>query len=176
MKAIRYIGTKGSKRDNVAGTGLSWAPNQIHVVSDERGVKLLDFPSVWEEVPAEQLAAESSNVGAILNPHDSVFDSGLSMPPIPAGPVPPIDAGRAQEPPKPEPDQPDQGTYKKDVPETPGAVHVDTPNLHGMTKDALIAYGQATFQTEMEMSMKKDDMVQRLVDLLAARAVRGNAQ
>ena len=53
MKLIQYIGTRTSKTDNVAGTGLTWTPEQVHPVSDDRAAKLLGYPSVWQEAKAE---------------------------------------------------------------------------------------------------------------------------
>lgn len=53
-KAIRYIGVKPRKEDNVAGTGLVWTPGEVHVVTSEVGSKLLRHPDVWEETEIEQ--------------------------------------------------------------------------------------------------------------------------
>jgi hypothetical protein len=47
MIAIQYIGGKPLKYDNVAGTGLVWTPDQVHVVSDSDGTKLLLHSGVW---------------------------------------------------------------------------------------------------------------------------------
>jgi len=52
MKLIQYIGTRTSKTDNVAGTGLTWTPEQVHPVSEDRAAKLLGYPSVWQEAKA----------------------------------------------------------------------------------------------------------------------------
>lgn len=53
MKLIQYVGTRTTKTDNVAGTGLTWTPEQVHPVSDDAAVKLLGYPSVWQEAKAE---------------------------------------------------------------------------------------------------------------------------
>ena len=57
MKLIQYIGTRTSKTDNVAGTGLTWTPEQVHPVSEDRAAKLLGYPSVWQEAKAESKPA-----------------------------------------------------------------------------------------------------------------------
>lgn len=44
---ILYVGKKPSKNDTVAGTGLVWAPGQVHEVTDEAAVRLLKHPDVW---------------------------------------------------------------------------------------------------------------------------------
>lgn len=75
--AVQYIGQKASKEDNVAGTGLSWAPGQVHVVDIIAAGKLLKHPSVWavaenvdtagaEPVAGQGLAPEDEHVEAVL--------------------------------------------------------------------------------------------------------------
>lgn len=45
---ISYIGDKPSKVDNVAGTGLTWTPGQVHEVENlEAARKLLAHSGVW---------------------------------------------------------------------------------------------------------------------------------
>lgn len=47
MKIV-YVGTKESKGDNIAATGLVWARGQIHEVEDEvKCAKLLEHPLIW---------------------------------------------------------------------------------------------------------------------------------
>ena len=53
---VAYIGPKVVKHDNVAGTGLKWAPGQVHVVSEEAAAKLLCHPTMWEKVDEETKA------------------------------------------------------------------------------------------------------------------------
>lgn len=59
MKSIQYHGPKVSKRDNVARTGLVWTPGQVHFVPDEAAQKLLAYPSIWKEIPHEEIQAEA---------------------------------------------------------------------------------------------------------------------
>ena len=60
MKMIQYHGPKPLKRDNVASTGLTWTPGQIHHVVDETARKLLAYSSIWREVsPDEETHAET---------------------------------------------------------------------------------------------------------------------
>lgn len=48
MKII-YVGKKPSKNDTVAGTGLVWAPEQVHEVADDAAARLLKHPDVWAD-------------------------------------------------------------------------------------------------------------------------------
>ena len=60
MKMIQYHGPKPLKRDNVARTGLTWTPGQVHLVVDETARKLLAYSSIWREVsPDEETQAEA---------------------------------------------------------------------------------------------------------------------
>lgn len=61
MKLIQYVGTKSSKADTVARTGLLWGPGQVHAVTDEAARKLLAHPSVWQEVPPKDITDEKAN-------------------------------------------------------------------------------------------------------------------
>lgn len=45
--AVKYIGHKPRKDDNVAGTELVWAPGQVHLVDPQAAGKLLVHASVW---------------------------------------------------------------------------------------------------------------------------------
>lgn len=56
---IAYIGTKPNKADNVAGTGLSWTPGQVHEVENpEACKKLLAHSCVWVLDNSADLIAE----------------------------------------------------------------------------------------------------------------------
>jgi len=49
-KRIVYIGRKGMKADNVAQTGLTWTPGEIHEVPDaKKADKLLEYSNVWAD-------------------------------------------------------------------------------------------------------------------------------
>jgi hypothetical protein len=57
---IAYIGGKSVKVDNIAGTGLSWTPGQVHEVeSPEACRKLLAHSGVWVLDNAAELIAEA---------------------------------------------------------------------------------------------------------------------
>lgn len=56
MRRVRYVGIKASRRDNLAWTGLTWTPGQVHEVADEAAAILLRFPSVWMEAVDEPKA------------------------------------------------------------------------------------------------------------------------
>lgn len=48
MRRVMYIGSKPSKPDNIAGTGLNWTPGQIHEMTDDaKALKLLQHSAVW---------------------------------------------------------------------------------------------------------------------------------
>lgn len=59
---IKYVGLKAVKKDNVAGTGLEWIPDQVHEVPDPvAAAKLLAYPLIWglaeDKKPASQTTA-----------------------------------------------------------------------------------------------------------------------
>lgn len=57
---IQYVGRKPVKTDNVAGTGLTWAPLQSHEVSDlAKCKKLLAHPDIWTINDSADSAAEA---------------------------------------------------------------------------------------------------------------------
>lgn len=45
--AIKYVGKKPSKVDNVAETGLVWLPGQVHEVPVVKAAIMLQHPDVW---------------------------------------------------------------------------------------------------------------------------------
>lgn len=47
MTKIRYVGSKPAKTDNVAGTGLTWGPDEVLEVPPGAAAKLLQHPDVW---------------------------------------------------------------------------------------------------------------------------------
>lgn len=53
---VAYIGPKAVKHDNVAGTGLKWAPGQVHDVEPLAAAKLLCHPTIWEKANEEAKA------------------------------------------------------------------------------------------------------------------------
>ena len=59
MKLIQYHGPKPRKRDNVARTGLTWTPGQVHPVADDVAAKLLAYSSIWREVTDEEAHPET---------------------------------------------------------------------------------------------------------------------
>lgn len=68
MKKVKYIGTKPVKHDNVAGTGLTWRPDEvIEIADDGKADKLLQHKTVWVDAEnytgpsAEQLLAQRSH-------------------------------------------------------------------------------------------------------------------
>lgn len=63
MKMIQYHGPKPLKRDNVARTGLTWAPGQVHPVVDEAARKLLAYSSIWREVSSDEETQAEAGVG-----------------------------------------------------------------------------------------------------------------
>lgn len=98
MRAIRYIGEKPIKHDNVAGTGTVWnGPRDIQEVPDAAVPLLLLHPTVWElatampaapreeaEDPTEQVTAYTrveDGEGSVFRLRDEdtseVIDLGL---------------------------------------------------------------------------------------------------
>lgn len=156
MKAIQYIGSKPEKKDNVAGTGLAWMPGQTLVVADDGAAfRLLAHPRIWREAPlddAPPLLAAAAGAALSTTSTDDTVTSIASQPTF------------------------DPGQYKAGVPETPGAVHVPTPNLQSMTKAELIAHGQSEFRENIDAKLNKDEMVQRLTDMHAERTARQAAE
>lgn len=62
---VKYIGPKVLKHDNVADTGLTWTPGQVHVVSDPTAAaKLLHHTMIWEKVDEE--AREEAEAAPVL--------------------------------------------------------------------------------------------------------------
>lgn len=58
MYFIQYVGRKARKFDNVAGTGLSWLPEQIHPIHDnEKAQLLLAHPDIWRLVDESMAVA-----------------------------------------------------------------------------------------------------------------------
>lgn len=50
---VQYVGTKPSRDDNVADTGLVWTPGEIHPVPELKAKKLLAHPDIWQSVGSE---------------------------------------------------------------------------------------------------------------------------
>lgn len=50
MRGIKYIGEREAHIDNLYGTGLTWAPGEVHNVSDEAATKMVAHTDVYEEV------------------------------------------------------------------------------------------------------------------------------
>jgi hypothetical protein len=60
MPLIKYIGRKDAKADNVAGTGLIWTGHgDTQTVSKAASLILLQYPDVWEEVEAGEVATKA---------------------------------------------------------------------------------------------------------------------
>jgi hypothetical protein len=64
--AVKYIGKKAVKRDNVAGTGLEWTPGQIHVLPTVQAIKLLRHPDIWADAD-EEAAEDPASIGQVIN-------------------------------------------------------------------------------------------------------------
>lgn len=47
MVPIKHVGTRPSKTDNVAGSGLTWNGDETHLVPDDKALILLRYPDVW---------------------------------------------------------------------------------------------------------------------------------
>lgn len=68
LVGVKYIGLKARKEDNVAGTGLIWTKDQIHVLPASLVPKFQKHPDVWEIVPAGDLMGdELPNVGLVVD-------------------------------------------------------------------------------------------------------------
>mgnify|MGYP000505779349 CR=1 FL=1 len=48
LVAIKYVGAKERRRDNVADTGLVWLAGETHYVEPEAAKLLLAHPDIWE--------------------------------------------------------------------------------------------------------------------------------
>jgi|GEM_PF-1326349 hypothetical protein len=62
---IEYVGKKAEKRDNVADTGLSWRPGQIHFVTPRVAVILLRYPDIWRE-SWDKAESDPGSVGLVV--------------------------------------------------------------------------------------------------------------
>lgn len=62
--AVKYIGKREEHEDNLYGTGLKFAPNEVHNVNKDAAAKMLLHADVYElakEVPGSQPAAPANN-------------------------------------------------------------------------------------------------------------------
>jgi len=136
---IQYVGKKAQKTDNVAGTGLTWTPGQVHIVPPLVAQKLARFADIWREVDPGTVDDDPSSVGMVVTDL-SAANSGLagSKPTAPAG-------------------QPPKGEGEEKT--------FDLPNLQGMTKADLQTYSASQFNHQLDASMKKEDMIQQIVSL-----------
>lgn len=144
--AVKYVGVKTLKSDNVANTGLTWVPGEIHLVSGPAAQRLLQHPDVWANANAE-VAADPGLLSAGLAP------SLLQQVATPAEAS--IRAGG-----EPESDQAQQ----------PVVQPFNMPNLHGMTKGDIVSFAKSQFGTELDESLKKDDLIASVTTLANSRA------
>lgn len=66
--SIKYIGRKPLKQDNVADTGLVWAPGEVLQVAAGKAKLLLRFPDVWEQVDGAPLEPAPRDPRQLSNP------------------------------------------------------------------------------------------------------------
>lgn len=67
--AIRYIGSKEEKVDNVAGTGKVWrGEGDVQVVDEKAAAKLLKHTDVWEPAEGQGEGAETDETTAAKAP------------------------------------------------------------------------------------------------------------
>jgi hypothetical protein len=59
---IKYVGSKPSRKDTVAGTELVWLHGETHSVSAEVGSKLLKHPDIWAAVDGEDGGIEAEAI------------------------------------------------------------------------------------------------------------------
>jgi len=65
---IEYVGKKPNKVDNIANTGLTWTPGQIHIVPPLVALKLLvpDYADIWREADLQAMEEDPSRVGIVV--------------------------------------------------------------------------------------------------------------
>jgi len=65
---IEYVGKKPNKVDNIANTGLTWAPGQIHIVPPLVALKLLvpAYADIWREADLQAMEEDPSRVGIVV--------------------------------------------------------------------------------------------------------------
>ncbi len=78
---VQYAGKKREKEDNVAGTGLVWAPGQIHFVPPLVAQKLARHPDVWKVVDDATVDEDPAKIGLVVT--DS--DTQIAQPPTKEG-------------------------------------------------------------------------------------------
>lgn len=66
MKGIKYVGSKELHHDNLYGTGLFWAPDQVHAVADDVATRMLVHDDVYAEAepPKGEVPAEKPKLTA----------------------------------------------------------------------------------------------------------------
>ena len=81
MKIV-YVGRKSQKGDNVAGTGLIWAPGDVHEVADaKKANQLIEHKGVWADADKPyELAKEPARAEAGLEPRVEILPTGGAMP------------------------------------------------------------------------------------------------
>lgn len=67
---IRYIGKKARKEDNVAFTGLYWAPGQVHIVPPIIAERLLRHADIWAVADDTELQTDPAAVGIVVTEGD----------------------------------------------------------------------------------------------------------
>lgn len=83
LVAVEYIGTKPVKKDNVAETGLSWTPGQVHYLPVIIATKLFAHPSIWID-GTDTAEQDPSRVGMVVDstpdkPNTSVEDDTTAI-------------------------------------------------------------------------------------------------
>lgn len=140
---IKYVGKKPSRADTVAGTDFVWKQGQIHGVPVQIAQKLVKYPDIWVAVSAEEITENADKLGF-------VDDSG-----DPNAVLQDLALQQSQETGEQKPEEDDD--------DDDGSVVM--PDLQSMTKPDLKAFAHRTFNIELELAMKKEDMVSKIVAL-----------
>jgi len=85
---VRYIGRKGEKVDNVAGTGLVWQRGQVHFVPPLVAQKLARYPDTWKIISFDEVEADPGQVGLVVTDATSAMPLKSSVPELPTFDLP----------------------------------------------------------------------------------------
>mgnify|MGYP003577970911 CR=1 FL=1 len=143
---IKYVGKKPSRADTVAGTEFVWTRGQIHAVPANIAQKLIKHPDIWVAVSAEEIAENPDKLGFVDdggNP-DAVLQNLVLKQAEESG---------------------QETSEKEDEDDDDDDSSLVMPDLQAMTKHDLKAFAHRSFNINLELAMKKEDMIGKIVAL-----------
>jgi len=147
---VQYVGIKPVKVDNVANTGLTWTPQQVHPVTALEAQKLARHPDVWQIVAPEDVSGEPTQ------PSVSTVATQIAEALL---------AARAQE-------QAKQEQQSKDAQSRQTIGLPDLPDLNNMGKRELLDYAESRYNQRLDGRSSKQALVSQIVTLANSLAAR----